>query len=52
MIEYGHTVAGTAAKEAMEEITQKIEVINIGQAIDNPLRDPRGHTITFPVRVR
>lgn len=52
MIEYGQTITETAIKEALEEINQQLIDYKIWAVIDDPNRDPRAHTITFPVYAR
>ena len=49
MMEYGHTIKKTAVKEAQEEINQEVKVLGIGACIDDVYRDPRWHTLSFPV---
>ncbi|GBF79008.1 NUDIX domain-containing protein [Aphanothece sacrum] len=46
-IEYGETVENAARREAKEEITLSVELIEQFHVYSNPERDPRQHTLSI-----
>ena len=45
-VEYGETVETAAIREAKEETSIDVELIDLVNVYSEPDRDPRGHTIT------
>ena len=45
-VEYGETVESAAVREAKEETSIDVELIDLVNVYSKPDRDPRGHTIT------
>ena len=45
-VEYGESVENAAVREAKEETSIDIELIDLVNVYSSPDRDPRGHTIT------
>lgn len=46
-VDYGETTENAAIREAKEETTMDVSLINLIGVYSNPDRDPRGHTITL-----
>lgn len=46
-VEYGESVEESAVREAKEETSIDVELINLVGVYSKPDRDPRGHTITI-----
>jgi 8-oxo-dGTP diphosphatase len=45
-VEYGESVETAAIREAKEETSIDVELIDLVNVYSNPGRDPRGHTVT------
>lgn len=45
-VDYGETTEDAAVREAKEETSIDVDLQNQFKVYSNPLRDPRGHTIT------
>lgn len=45
-VEYGESVENAAIREAKEETSIDVEIIDLVNVYSEPDRDPRGHTIT------
>ena len=45
-VEYGESVENAAIREAKEETSIDVELIDLVNVYSNPNRDPRGHTVT------
>lgn len=45
-VEYGESVKTAAVREAKEETSIDVELIDLVNVYSEPTRDPRGHTIT------
>lgn len=45
-VEYGENVETAAVREAKEETSIDVELIDLVNVYSNPDRDPRGHTVT------
>lgn len=46
-VEYGETVETAAVREAKEETSIDVELLDLVNVYSKPDRDPRGHTITL-----
>lgn len=46
-VEYGESVETAAIREAKEETSIDVELIDLVNVYSKPYRDPRGHTITI-----
>ena len=51
-VEYGESVETAAVREAKEETSIDVELIDLVNVYSNPDRDPRGHTVTVAYTAR
>ena len=51
-MEYGETIENAAIREAKEETSIDVELIDLVNVYSEPSRDPRGHTVTVAFLAR
>ena len=51
-VEYGESVETAAIREAKEETSIDVELVNLVNVYSKPDRDPRGHTVTVAYTAR
>jgi 8-oxo-dGTP diphosphatase len=45
-VDYGESVASAARREALEETSLEVELVELFHVYSDPARDPRGHTVS------